>query len=145
MAKSILHTAHVHMYFCCCGWGLLPTTPKKAFCCSRFLFWISLSCWCSLKTRMESSTLPCAQSETQCPNSFIDPLKISLPACKVSLDSPVRKGPWSVLSLQIPNTNAHEGCGPESSGANHRLSKMGQGTINELIIDLVSFSCLWIT
>lgn len=145
MAKSILLYSSCPHVLLLLWLGASPHYSKKAFCCSRFLFWISLSCWCSLKTRMESSTLPCAQSESQCPNSFIDPLKISLPVCKVSLDSPVRKGPWSVLSMQIPNTGAHEGCGPESSGANHRLSKMSQSTINELIIDLFSFSCLWIT
>lgn len=149
-----------------------PHSPKKTSCCSRFLFWISLYRWFSLKTWMESST-PCAQSETWCPNSFNDPLKNSLPVCKVSLEGPVRKGPWSmlslegpvrkgpwfvlslegpvrkdpwfVLSLQILNTGIWKDCGPESSGANYRLSEMGQATINEITIDLVSFSCLWIT
>lgn len=119
--------------------------PQKDLELQQFLFWKSLYCWRSLKTWMESSTTPCAQSETRCPNSFIDPLKISLPVGKVSLEGLVRKESWSVLSLQIPNTGVQKGCGPESSGANNRFTKMGQATINVLIIDLVSFSCLWIT
>lgn len=137
------YTANVVSSSAVVAGGFSPL-PQEGLCCSRFLFWISLYCWCSLKTWMEIST-PCAQTETRCPNSFIDPLKISLPVCKVSLEGPVRKGPWSVLSLQIPDTDVQKSCGPKGSRANHSLSKMGQATINKFITDLVSFSSLWIT
>lgn len=55
------------------------------------------------------------------------------------------KGPWPVLSQHIPNPGMWEDSGHKSLGENCRLSKKGQAVTNELIIDLVSFSHLWIT
>lgn len=91
----------------------------------------------------KDSASPHAQDETQCPAQILK--KSACMSARWSWKALWWKGPWPVLSQHIPNPGMWEDSGHKSLGENCRLSKKGQAVTNELIIDLVSFSHLWIT